>query len=198
MKKLLKIIFLVFFSIFSFFIILHVLITLTFSSGIKELNSETVNKIPDEKLVDKLYSYVVELTGNSRGHDEEEILNQINRPTKCVYMVELMNYEVENGGFGQYFYNSSGYFAFEVLDCLKEIGALEGYNITKEAIDFVNKDNLNKDDYKEKQISRQLFQYPNNENDQKFDELSNKYYNYVEEIRKLLVKYVRENIHLFD
>ena len=50
------------------------------------------------------------------------------------WLIEDINYQVLNGGFHQFFFNSSGVRALETLDALRAIGAKEPANVLKKAI----------------------------------------------------------------
>ena len=56
--------------------------------------------------------------------------------------IEMLVAEVENGGFDQYFSNSSGVDCFETLRALEQNGKPQTAHILREAINLINPDNL--------------------------------------------------------
>lgn len=56
--------------------------------------------------------------------------------------IELLVAEVGNGGFNQYFFNSSGVDCFETLRALKSQGKIKSAEILQQAINQINPDNL--------------------------------------------------------
>jgi hypothetical protein len=50
-------------------------------------------------------------------------LNRLPREIQVAYCIHILEAEVNNGGFHQYFANSSGMFALETIIALSEIGA---------------------------------------------------------------------------
>ena len=57
---------------------------------------------------------------------------------KFTYIIIIMNEEVFNGGFDQYFTNTYGRFAFETVPALLEIGSPKRASIVKRALEMVN------------------------------------------------------------
>jgi hypothetical protein len=70
--------------------------------------------------------------GNLCAYGDE--LENLSEPQKLFYLVQNLEREVNNGGFEQYFYNSSGDNAQETLSALAEIGAHRTLNILQLAI----------------------------------------------------------------
>jgi hypothetical protein len=56
----------------------------------------------------------------------------------CWFLTDI-NYQVLNGGFNQFFSNSSGEYALETLEALVTVGAKEAAKILKKAIDVFEK-----------------------------------------------------------
>jgi hypothetical protein len=76
--------------------------------------------------------------GNLCAYGDE--LENLSEPQKLFYLIQNLEREVNNGGFEQYFYNSSGDNALETLSALAEIGAHRTLNILQLAInEFPNK-----------------------------------------------------------
>ncbi len=64
-----------------------------------------------------------------------ESLEKLSVPQKVFYFNQELEREVNNGGFDQYFFNSSGSFAHETMDSLKAVGAKKTAELLQRAID---------------------------------------------------------------
>ncbi len=63
--------------------------------------------------------------------DHMEALNDAQR---VFYITQALEMEVNNGGFAQFFYNSSGKFANEIVSAFEKIGAVKTAEICKKAV----------------------------------------------------------------
>lgn len=85
-----------------------------------------------------LWSFLVDTVfhdGSGREH-----LEALTPNAKVLYVVQLLDGEVFNGGFHQYFSNSPGKYAHETLAALRELGAPRAAGLLQRAIDaFPNK-----------------------------------------------------------
>ena len=61
-------------------------------------------------------------------------LEDLSDPERVIYINMLFEEEVNNGGFDQFFYNSSGDFYEEVMECLLEVGAEITASIYRQAM----------------------------------------------------------------
>lgn len=62
---------------------------------------------------------------------------QLTRPEQVFYCVWELEAEVNNGGFEQYFSNSSGDYSLAIVDALQEIGAHQAATIVGRAINLL-------------------------------------------------------------
>lgn len=70
--------------------------------------------------------------------------------------IELLVAEIGNGGFDQYFFNSSGVDCFETLRALRSQGKTKSAEILQQAIDQINPEGLSEDQLIDKIRKRQL------------------------------------------
>ena len=82
-----------------------------------------------DKLIMDLDTYLCELSSYG---DE---LEKLTEPQKTFYFNQYLEKEINNGGFNQYFYNSSGDFSHQTLISLRQINATKTANILQLAID---------------------------------------------------------------
>lgn len=70
--------------------------------------------------------------------------------------IEELDMEVNNGGFNQYFFNSSGQNCFETLRELKRLGKIKKAELLEQAIEFINPNKLSEEALIEKLRRRQV------------------------------------------
>jgi len=63
-----------------------------------------------------------------------ECMSALSGPERILYITQGLEMEVNNGGFSQYFFNSSGDLANELVDAYLEIGATKTADICKRAV----------------------------------------------------------------
>jgi Domain of unknown function (DUF4375) len=120
-------------------------------------------------------------------------MSQLTEPQKLFYLNQNLEREVNNGGFNQYFLNSSGDFAHETVLSLKTIGADITAQILQTAIDqfpekYVPK---NKD---EREILLEKIEGLANK---VWEELDQQFFEYKDNLNSLNIEYVRINKSFF-
>jgi hypothetical protein len=81
-----------------------------------------------------LIDHVIHVRINDRFHDELEIVRGLSRGYRMLYSTWLLETEVNNGGFNQFFWNPSGRFAAEALDGCRLLGGTELAALLEQAI----------------------------------------------------------------
>lgn len=61
-------------------------------------------------------------------------MDKLSAPERVFFVTTLLEGEVNNGGFSQFFFNSSGDYANELVDAFTEIGAIKTAEICKKAV----------------------------------------------------------------
>jgi len=102
-------------------------------------------------------------------------VDQLQGPVKTTYLIGVLNQQVMNGGFIQYYDNSFGRFAYETLDALKEIKATKTFDLLRESIELINPKGRTNADFKELIINRNYENYYEILGDQ-LHALDSKYY----------------------
>lgn len=155
------------------------------------LSGELLKEIPEENLLDIIYDYVAFNVSGKYGVEEEKVLIKIPEVYRIVYMIRVYEGEINNGGFDQYFYNSTGYFIFDTIKYLEKIGARGNLEITKKALALVNSNNLTIEQFKSEQIDREI---DYDDVSEQLNELDNEFYEYPDNLEGLLIKYIKDNI----
>lgn len=142
------------------------------------LNSDDINS----SIID-LDNFIGELCAYS---DNMEILT---KPQKNFYLNQNLEREINNGGFNQYFINSSGDYAHEVVHSLKLIGANYTADILQKAIDQFPDKKVPKNKDERIEIVEGIEETAN----EVWEELDQKFYEYVDDLNALNIEYVRRN-----
>lgn len=114
---------------------------------------------------------------------------ELTRPEQVFLCVWELESEVNNGGFDQYFSNTSGDLARHVEAALDAIGARRTRSIVRQAIDAVGREVLDED---REQREERLLALDDERRDhlEKIDQL---YFGYPDDVTKLLYVYVQRH-----
>ncbi len=106
-----------------------------------------------EKL-DQLYASAGSKLRKSAGDFRErqkwvKAVDELTDGERIVYLIGILNQQVLNGGFEQYFDNRYAIFGYETADILDSIKATRTSSLLRKALGIVNIQKLHGDDYKE-------------------------------------------------
>jgi hypothetical protein len=167
-----------------------------------KLNLEEFETSSEEQKRDLLYYYCMKLR-KSDNWGSESVINMPN-VIKYFYLIETLEKEVNNGGFSQFFINSSGIFSFETNEALKEVGAVRTSQILEEAIKLIKESNKSNEEFRRIINSKNLHEfittseiYNDDELTSKLSELDSIFYKYEESPTYLAIKYFSENKESF-
>lgn len=118
-----------------------------------------------------------------------DTLDRLTEPQKNFYFNQNLEREINNGGFNQYFYNSSGDFAHETLASLRTIGADKTADILQQAIDQFPNSIVPKDRTERQNILEQI----EDKADEMWEQLDQKFYNYEDNLYDLNIEYIKQN-----
>ncbi len=142
------------------------------------LNSKDINSsiIEFDNLIGDRCSY---------GDDIDELIAS----QKTFYLNQNIEREINNGGFKQYFINSSGDFAQETVESLEKIGATKTAAILTKAIEQFPNKFVPKDYNKRMELVEQVEENAN----VKWEELDNLFYNYEDDLNQLNIEFIKRN-----
>lgn len=156
----------------------------------KVLTSEIINEIPDDELEQAIFDNIYESIKNDFDNEFENI-NKLSNGQQAFWSTWVLEGEVNNGGFNQFYFNSSGQF-FKMAEIgFKTIGAEKYAKLTTRAnkIYAENKKRLGEyDDGTMESFSESYKNNPLNKLDDEFYDLADK-----ENISELRIKYIREH-----
>lgn len=67
-----------------------------------------------------------------------DTMEKLNEHERIFYITQILEQEINNGGFSQFFYNSSGDYSNEIVDAVTKIGAYKTAEICKKALAVFN------------------------------------------------------------
>ena len=151
-------------------------------------------EIIDETSNDNLLQIVFDNLSAKQSDDlstEYEQITSLNKSKQAIYVIWLLESEVNNGGFNQFYSNSSGEFYALTPDALKLVGAEKFADLVKKANAIFKIENKKITEFQDGTIegfSKSYENNPLNEMDDIFYELYGK-----ENLEQLQINYIREN-----
>lgn len=160
----------------------------------KVLTADIINNIKDDDLEQAIIDNI-QSKFNADYSNEEDIVRNLSLGQRAFYVTWLLEAEVNNGGFNQFYFNSSGQLADLAEDSFKIIGAVKFADLVKQANSIYDdiKDDLEKfNDGTIESFSKSYEQNPLNELDDKFYKLYKD-----EPLGQIRIEYIRENVNEF-
>jgi len=160
----------------------------------KVLTKEILDSIPDDELEQIVFDNIYEIIGDDYKNELTNI-KKLTNGQQGFWSTWIIEGEVNNGGFNQFYFNSSGQYAKMAEIGFKTIGAEKYAELTSRANNIYaeNKERLEEfDDGTMESFSESYKDNPLNKLDDEFYELEN-----TEKISDLRIKYIREHITEF-
>lgn len=132
---------------------------------------------------------------DSQFSNEAHIVRNLSKGQRAIYVSSILESEVSNGGFNQFYFNSSGQFADLTEDAFSTIGAPQYADLVRRAnliYDSIKGDLKKYDDGTIENFSKSYDNSPLNALDSIFYALNRK-----EPLHKIKIKYIRNNIQEF-
>jgi hypothetical protein len=116
-------------------------------------------------------------------------MDKLTEAQKQFYYNQCLEREINNGGFNQYFFNSSGDFAHQTVQSLIKIGAKKTADILQKAIDQFPDKNVPQDRTERQELLEQIEEEAN----PVWEELDQKFFAYEDNLNALNIKFVKNN-----
>lgn len=116
-------------------------------------------------------------------------MDKLTEPQKQFYYNQCLEREINNGGFNQYFFNSSGDFANLTIQSLRTIGANTTADILQKAIDQFPDKKVPLDWTERQEILEQI----QDTADPVWEELDQKFYEYADDLNNLNLNFIRQH-----
>jgi hypothetical protein len=150
-------------------------------------NLDSLLSAGDTNSIIELDSFIAELC------DYGDDYSKLTKPQKLFYFNQNLEREINNGGFNQYFFNSSGDNAHETVISLKAIGADKTADILQKAIDQFPDKKVPKDRDERNVILEQIEETSNDV----WDGLDQEFYQYQDDLNTLNIEYVKRHKEFF-
>lgn len=160
----------------------------------KKLTSEIIDSTKDEELLQLIFDNLSENMGKDY-ENEYEIVTSWNKSRQAIYVIWLLEGEVNNGGFNQFYFNSSGEFSLLVPEALKLIGAPKFSDLVKRANSTYKSEYDKITEHQDGTIEGFSKSYENNPLDKYDDEFYELYEN--ENLNDIQIKFIRSHIDDF-
>jgi hypothetical protein len=116
-------------------------------------------------------------------------IDKLTLPQKNFYYNQNLEREINNGGFHQYFSNSSGDFAHETIVSLRGIGAIKTATILQQAIDKFPDCKVPHDRDQRQNVLEQI----EDSSAEKFEELYQSFFKYEDDLNTMNIEYIRKH-----
>lgn len=158
------------------------------------LTEQTIDTTSDDMLLEVVYDNLFRKL--SAAYDKEyEIVLSWNKSRQAIYMISRLEAEVNNGGYNQLYFNSSGQFATALPEALKLVGATQFADLTERANSTFEKEKSKITEDQDGTVEGFSKSYENNPLN-KFDEEFYKL-NEAKNLQKIQVDYIRKNKNEF-
>lgn len=155
-----------------------------------KLSEEIIDNTSDDKLLQLVFD---NLSQKNFEDYENEFANVMswNKSKQAIYMIWTLESEVNNGGYNQFYFNSSGQFYKYLPDALKLVGANKYAELTKRGNETFEKENPKITQHQDGTIEGFSKSYEDNPLN-KFDEEFYKLYE-TENLQQLQVDFIRKH-----
>jgi len=158
------------------------------------VSKSAIEATPDDELEQLIIDEIERRVGDDYDHNHEIVLS-MPKGFRVIYATWLLDAEVNNGGFNQFFWNSSGQFAPEALEGLRQIGAKKHEELLQRAIRIHNEEKTTIEKLKQQGT---LEAFSESYKHTKLNKLDDEYYKLPEGLGKLNVQYIRDHADLFQ
>ncbi len=156
----------------------------------KILTGEIIDSTSDDQLLQVVFDNL--LTKLPAGFEKEyEIVMTWNKSRQAIYLIWNLESQVNNGGYDQFYFNSSGRFYKHVPDALKLVGANKFAGLTERA----NKMHESENEEIAKHQANSTEGLGKSDDDNPLDEFDTAFYELykTEELEKIQVEFIRKN-----
>jgi hypothetical protein len=126
--------------------------------------------------------------------EERKGLSAFTTPERHVYAVQGMTREVNNGGFEQFFFNSSGELAFDLVPALEAIGSRENLSIAQRALERFGKPGSLAEETRHAHLEKLV---ENAGEEGVWHDLEDEFYENPEDLEKMTLNYIARNLAAF-
>ena len=125
--------------------------------------------------------------------EERRGLASFTAPERHVYAVQGMSREVNNGGFEQFFFNSSGELAFDLVPGLEAIGSRANLSIARRALERFGKPGSLAEEARHAHLEKIIEEH----GWETWQDLDDEFYDNPEDLEKMTLDYIARNLAAF-
>lgn len=152
----------------------------------KELTTAIIDNTPDGELLQTIFDNLCEKMPEDY-EKEFEIVMSWNISRQAIYMIWLLEAEVNNGGFNQFYVNFSGQFYEFLPNALRLVGANQTAELTQRANDTFEAEN----DKITQHMDGTIEGFSKSYEDNPLNKFDDEFYNMEENLTQLQVDYIR-------
>ena len=156
----------------------------------KELTEQIIDTTSEDNLLQVVFDNLSEKQSTDYENEYETVMSW-NKSRQAIYMIWVLEAEVNNGGYIQFYFNSSGQFYKHLPDVLKLVGANKFADLTKRANDTFEKENSKITQHQDRTLEGFSKSYDDNPLNQYDDEFYDLYK--TENLQQIQVDYIRNN-----
>jgi hypothetical protein len=158
-----------------------------------ELTLEILNQIQDSEIEFTIIDFI--LDNKMIDYNKEiEIVESMSKGLQYFYTTWIFESEVNNGGFNQYFYNTSGVFASKALKGLEVFQATTHAELLKRAITIYENE---KEMHLKTKESGSIEDFSESYEKTELTKLDDEFFNIKEDLSKLRIHYIRTHLSEF-
>ncbi len=160
----------------------------------KELTEQNIDTTSDDNLLQVVFDNLSEKLPTDYENEYQTVMTW-NKPRQAIYMIWALEAELNNGGYNQFYFNSSGQFYKELPDALRLVGANKFADLTQRANNLFEKENEKISKHQDGTIegfSKSYEDNPLNDLDTEFYELYK-----TENLLQIQVDFIRKNKNEF-
>jgi len=159
------------------------------------IDKEFLTRTPDKDLILVVLGYIAKEWKD--GEKPDDLFNRLPKGFELVsYTLNVLNAQISNGGFNQFFYNGYGEDIPKLLEYLSEIKAHKHLDILEKAIAIYNAEKQNLE-LQNLYSSKTLETFSASYKLTNLNDLDDEWYNIEQELFDSIVRYIRENPELF-
>lgn len=156
----------------------------------KKLTGQIIDKTPDQDLLQVVFDNLSTKQPTDYKKEYETVMRW-NKSRQAIYMIWLLEAEVNNGGYNQFYFNSSGKFYKHLPEALKFVGANKFADLTKQANDTFLRENAKITQHQDGTLAGFSESYDDNP----LNEFDNQFYDLykTEDLQQIQVNFIRKN-----
>jgi hypothetical protein len=157
------------------------------------LNAWRLRLLPDSDVEDAIVDYTESRIGNDIKHRHQTVMG-LPKGYQIIYTTVVVELEVTNGGFHQYFWNTDGEFRKEAVEGFWQLGAKAHAQEMQKANDIYERNRERLKKFKQKG-TKEAFSESNE--DDPWDACDREFYNFKDDLSAMRIKFVRKHPDLF-